>query len=69
MYPPKEEIQRVGFKVGHWSYYENWDPYVHYEFARDNYGMLKAESRNTGTYTDFGQLDSPLYELPIYDVS
>lgn len=66
MYPPKEEIQRVGFKVGHWSYYENWDPYVHYEFARDNYGMLKAESRNTGTYTDFGQLDSPLYELHTY---
>ena len=66
MFPSEEEIKKVGFKVGHWSYYENWDPYVHYEFARDNYGMCKSENRNTGTYTDFGQLDTPLYELHTY---
>ena len=66
MFPSKEEIQKVGFKVGHWSYFENWDAYTHYEFARDNYGMSTAESRNTGTYTDFGQLDTPLYELHTY---
>ena len=66
MFPSNEEIQRVGFKVGHWSYYENWDPYTHFEFARDHYEMQKSEERNTGTYTDFGQLDTPLYELHTY---
>ena len=66
MFPSKEQIQKAGFKVGHWSYYENWDPYVHYEFARDHYGMQIHEGRNTGTYTDFGQLDTPLYELHTY---
>lgn len=66
MFPSKEEIQKVGLKVGHWSYYENWDPYTHFTFARDFYGMEKHEGRNTGTYTDFGQLDTPLYELHTY---
>lgn len=66
LFPSKEEIQRVGFKVGHWSYYENWDSYTHYEFARDHYGMNIHQGRNTGTYTDFGQLDTPLYELHTY---
>ncbi len=66
LYPAKEEIQRVGLKVAHWSYYENWDPYVHYEFARDKYEMQSNEGRNNGTYTDFAQTDTPLYELHTY---
>lgn len=66
LFPPNEKIQKAGFKVGHWSYYENWDPYIHYEFASKNYGMQIHKGRNTGTYTDFGQLDTPLYELHTY---
>ncbi len=66
LFPSKEDIERTGLKVGHWSYFENWDPYSHYEFARDHYDMEKAGERNTGTYTDFGQLDTPLYELHTY---
>lgn len=66
LYPAKEDIKRVGFKVGHWSYFESWDPYVNFKFARDNYGMNTTQGRNKGTYTDFAQLDSPLYELHTY---
>ena len=66
MFPSKEKIREIGLKVGHWSYYENWDPYIHYEFARDNYGMQIPEERNVGTYTNFGQFDTPLYELHTY---
>lgn len=66
LYPDKEKIQETGLKVGHWSYYENWDPYRNYEFARDHYGMQVHEGRNVGTYTDFGQVDTPLYELHTY---
>ena len=66
LFPDKEKIRKLDLKVGHWSYFENWDPYTHYEFARDRYGMLRHEGRNTGTYTDFGQLDTPLYELHTY---
>lgn len=66
LFPSKEKIRETNFKVGHWSYYENWDPYLHYEFARDNYGMQIPTGRNVGTYTDFGQFDTPLYELHTY---
>lgn len=66
LFPSKDEVRKTGLKVGHWSYYENWDPYIHYEFARDHYEMEIHNGRNTGTYTDFGQLDTPLYELHTY---
>lgn len=66
LFPSKEEIKKAGFKVGHWSYFEDWDPYSHFIFARDRYKMSKGRSRSVGTYTDFGQLDTPLYELHTY---
>lgn len=66
LYPTEAELKEADFKVGHWSYFENWDAYKHYLFARDNYGMKSSENRNTGTYTQFGQLDTPLYILHTY---
>ena len=66
MYPDEEEMRKVNFKVAHWSYYENWDPYLHYIFAHDHYGMKQSDDRNSGTYTSFGQLDTPLYVLHTY---
>lgn len=65
-YPTKEELDSFPFKVAHWSYFENWDSYSHYTFARDNYGMKVNTERSSGTYTDFGQLDTPLYPLHTY---
>ena len=35
MYPSEEELRKADFKVAHWSYYENWDSYEHFTFARD----------------------------------
>ena len=66
LFPDGEEIRKLGLKVGHWSYFEDWDPYAHYEFARDRYGMAVHAGRNPGTYTNYGQLDTPLYELHTY---
>ena len=66
LYPTKEELKKADFKVAHWSYFENWDPYEHYSFAKKHYGMQIAEQRNVGTYTDFAQLDTPLYPLHTY---
>lgn len=66
LYPDKEDMKKADFKVGHWSYFEDWDPYDHWICARDNYGMNKNDHRNTGTYSDFGQIDTPLYSLHTY---
>lgn len=66
LYPTENELREANFKVAHYSYYENWDAYTHYTFARDHYGMKISQMRNTGTYTSFGQLDTPLYKLHTY---
>jgi N-acetyl sugar amidotransferase len=66
MYPTEEELKKHPIKVAHWSYFENWDSYRHYIFARDNYAMKSKEDRSSGTYTNFGQLDTPLYDLHTY---
>lgn len=66
LYPSEDEMRNADFKVGHWSYYENWDPYEHWILARDKYCMKKNDERNTGTYSDFGQIDTPLYILHTY---
>lgn len=65
-YPSKEELKKADFKVAHYSYFENWDSFKHYKFAAENYNMECAPDRNTGTYTQFGQLDTPLYKLHTY---
>jgi N-acetyl sugar amidotransferase len=65
-YPTKEELIDFSFRVSHWSYFENWDPYRHFVFARDHYNMKSSKNRNKGTYTDYGQLDTPLYSLHTY---
>ncbi len=66
MYPSEEELRDANFKVAHWSYFENWDSYDHYILAKDKYDMETSKERNTGTYTTFGQLDTPLYKLHTY---
>lgn len=65
-YPTKAVLEGSSIKIAHWSYFENWDSYKHYIFARDNYSMKSKEERSIGTYTNYGQLDTPLYELHTY---
>lgn len=66
LYPDENDMRRADFKVAHLSYYEDWDPYAHYLFSKEYYGMAENEGRNTGTYSDFGQIDTPMYILHTY---
>ncbi len=66
LYPSEKEMKKADFKVSHWSYFENWDTYEHWIFARDNYDMMANDKRNLGTYSNFGQIDTPLYILHAY---
>ncbi len=65
-YPSLEEVKKANIRISHWSYFENWDPYRHFLFAQEHYGMRIREDRSVGTYTSFGQLDTPLYDLHTY---
>ncbi len=53
-------------KMTHWSYFENWDSYRNYVVAKKNFGILEKSEKNVGTYTNFSQNDTLLYDLHTY---
>jgi len=57
MLPPEEEMRRVGLILLHFSYFENWQPYQHYELAKEKCGFTPLEGRSEGTFTNFASLD------------
>lgn len=65
-YPSQDEILNSKTKVAHWSYFENWDTNKHYIFAKENYNMRERQEQSVGTYTNFSQMDTPLYDLHAY---
>jgi N-acetyl sugar amidotransferase len=56
----------LGIELAHWSYFENWDPYRNYLVAKEFCGLQEPETQNTGTYTNFAQNDTMLYDLHTY---
>jgi len=57
LFPTKEELKRVGVIGMHFSYFDNWQPYQHYELAKEKSGFTPAEEREEGTFTNFASLD------------
>ena len=53
-------------KLTHWSYFENWDPYRNYMYAKKNAKLGEAKTGNIGTFTNFAQNDQELYSLHAY---
>jgi N-acetyl sugar amidotransferase len=60
--PPLEEIKKLGLEMHWWSYYKTWIPQEHYYYAHKNTGLEAAESRHTGTYTKFANLDDAIID-------
>ena len=66
LYPSQEALARVRTEVAHWSYFENWNSYEHYLLAKDRYGLEETSARCIGTYNNFAQTDTSLYDLHCY---
>lgn len=63
---PNEKDVEGSLLVSHWSYFENWDPYRNYLVAKEKCGLKEAEASNSGTFTNFAQVDQELYPLHTY---
>ena len=50
----------------HYSYFENWDPYRNYLFAKEKFDMSENPETNPSTFTNFAQNDQKLYSLHTY---
>ena len=53
-------------KLTHWSYFENWDSYRNYVYAKKYFNYIEKNHNNVGTYTNFSQNDTYLYDLHCY---
>jgi len=53
-------------KMTHWSYFENWNSYRNYVIAKKYFGIKDNIQKNSGTYTNFSQNDTLLYDLHVY---
>lgn len=65
-FPSDDEIQNIGLRMTHWSYFEDWDPYRNYLVAKEHFGLREAGQSNAGTFTNFAQNDQALYALHTY---
>tara|TARA_B100002051_G_C16734237_1_gene640179 strand:- start:650 stop:1729 length:1080 start_codon:yes stop_codon:yes gene_type:complete len=61
--PSEDEFSRAGIKSMHFNYFDSWDPYKNFEVAKKYCGFEESESRNSGTYTNFAQTDSYMFDL------
>jgi N-acetyl sugar amidotransferase len=61
--PSEEEYSQAGIKSMHYNYFDSWDPYKNFEVAKKYCGFEESESRNSGTYTNFAQTDSYMFDL------
>lgn len=66
LYPSEEQFRAADLAVAHWSYFENWDPYQHYLVAKEKCGLAERKMASVGTYNNFAQTDTCLYDLHTY---
>ena len=62
----EKELLESDIKLTHWSYFEPWDPYRNYLFAKDKYDFEESGKTNIGTFTNFAQNDQALFALHTY---
>ena len=62
----KKKIDITNLKLTHWGYFEPWDSYRNYLFAKEKYKLEESESANEGTFTNFAQNDQALFALHMY---
>ena len=53
-------------KFIHWSFFEPWDPYKNYLYAKKHCNLIDYDQSNEGTFTNFAQNDQALYALHCY---
>lgn len=61
-----EEFEKLGMKIAHWSYFEDWNPYYNYLVAKEHCGLVEESETNPGTFTNYAQNDQDLYSLHVY---
>ncbi len=63
---PMKEIKKKKIGLTHWSYFEPWDPYRNYLYAKSKFKLDEHKQNSVGTFTNFAQNDQSLMALHTY---
>ncbi|KJJ84923.1 N-acetyl sugar amidotransferase [Candidatus Omnitrophus magneticus] len=66
LFPTQEEYEKAGIANMHFNYFDLWDQYRNYVLAKEKFGMEEKKGRNVGTYTNYAQTDTCLFDLHCY---
>lgn len=65
-FPSESELSGKQVLMLHWSYFEAWDSYRNYIVSKEKCGLKEKEEGSDGTYNNFAQNDTCLYNLHAY---
>ena len=60
LYPPMEEIERVGIECHFYGYYKKWIPQENFYYAVRHCGFRPNPHRSEGTYSKYASLDDKI---------
>jgi N-acetyl sugar amidotransferase len=66
LFPSQEEYDNAEIANMHFNYFDPWDQYGNYMLAKEKFGMQEKKGRNLGTFTNFAQTDTSMFELHTY---
>lgn len=61
-----KSVDTSTIEVAHYSFYEAWDPYRNYLYAKQHCGLIELDTGTVGTFTNFAQNDQALATLHYY---
>ena len=66
LFPSQEEYDSVGIANMHFNFFDAWDQYRNYTLAKEKFDFGEVKDKNIGTYTNFSQTDSAMFDLHCY---
>ena len=63
---PIKKLKNKKIGLTHWSYFEPWDSYRNYLYAKSKFNLDEQNQNNSGTFTNFAQNDQSLFILHTY---
>jgi len=66
LFPTQEEYDKAEIANMHFNYFDPWDQYRNYLLAKDKFGLEEMKGSNLGTYTNFAQTDTSMFDLHTY---
>lgn len=66
LFPTQEEYENAKIANMHFNYFDCWDQYRNYILAKEKFGLEEKRGQNVGTYTNYAQTDTCLFDLHCY---